>query len=284
MLQDPWRFPRPEVANHYAELLADAPRRPLAISGPRQIGKTHFLTHDLTEAAESRGWRVVYADLWGQADPLGAINTALAALLRTIQTRAGRTSVTNVGALGVSVGMAVPAPLAAPSDPAALLATQSSELRRLQPDEPVLMLLDEAQTLVRSSAGDMAMKAIRALFNSHPGALLLLFTGSSKAQLMALVGDHSKTAFKLAAHMEFPLLGMAFVTFIAARIKTISQRNIPVVDLDWAFSQLLHRPGETIDFARFMVTEVPGTDVHSALEAFKLRNQPDVGFEVQYAD
>jgi hypothetical protein len=84
--------------------------------------------------------------------------------------------------------------------------------------------------------------------------------------------------------MGFPLLGMAFVAFIAARIKTISQRNIPVVDLDWAFSQLLHRPGEMIDFARFMVTEVPGTDVHIALEAFKLRNQPDVGFEVQYAD
>lgn len=285
MLQDPWRFPRPEAATHYAALLADAPRRPLAIFGPRQIGKTHFLTHDLTEAAEARGWCVLYADLWGQADPLGAINTALATLLRTIQTRAGRTTVTNVGALGISVGMAAPSPLAAPADPAALLATQFAELRRLQPDEPVLLMLDEAQTLVRSGAGDAAMKAIRALFNSHPGAMLLLFTGSSKAQLMALVGDHSKTAFKLAAHMDFPLLGIGFASFIAARIKTISQRDIPVVDLDWAFSQLLHRPGEMIDFARFMVTELPGgTDVRGALAAFKQRNRPDVGFEAQYAD
>jgi hypothetical protein len=113
--------------------------------------------------------------------------------------------------------------------------------------------------------------------------MLLLFTGSSKAQLMALVGDHSKTAFKLAAHMDFPLLGIGFVAFIAARIKTISQREIPVVDLDWAFSQLLHRPGEMIDFARFMVTEMSGTDVRAALQAFKQRNQPDVGFETQYA-
>jgi hypothetical protein len=284
MLQDPWRFLRPEAATHYANLLADAPRRPLAIFGPRQIGKTHFLTHDLTEAAEARGWRVLYADLWGQADPLGAINTALATLLRAIQTRAGRTPVTTVGALGVSVGMAAPSPLAAPADPAALLATQFAELRRLLPDEPVLLMLDEAQTLVRSSVGDAAMKAIRALFNSHPGAMLLLFTGSSKAQLTALVGDHSKTAFKLAAHMDFPLLGIGFVTFIAERIKAISQRDIPVVDLDWAFSQLLHRPGEMIDFARFLVTEMPGTDVRAALEAFKLRNQPDVSFEAQYAD
>lgn len=32
-----------------------------------------------------------------------------------------------------------------------------------------------------------------------------------------------------------------------------------------------------------MVTEMPGTDVRSALEAFKLRNPPDVNFETQYA-
>lgn len=283
MLQDPWRFPRPEAATHYAGLLADAPRRPLAIFGPRQIGKTHFLTHDLTEAAVARDWCVVYADLWGQPDPLGAINTSLATLLRTIQTHPAHTPVTNVGALGVNVSIAAPSPLVTPTDPAALLATQFAELRRLQPDKPVLLMLDEAQTLVRSNAGDAAMKAVRALFNSHPGALLLLFTGSSKAQLMALVGDHSKTAFKLAAHMDFPLLGIGFVTFIAARIKTISQRDLPPVELDWAFSQLLHRPGEMIDFARFMVTEVSGTDVRTALQAFKQRNQPDVGFEAQFA-
>jgi uncharacterized protein len=283
MLPDPWRFPRPDTAAHYAGLLADAPRRPLAIFGPRQIGKTHFLTHDLAEAAEARGWSVLYADLWGQPDPLGSVNTALAAMLRSLQTRTGRTAVTSVGALGVSVGLAAPVALVAPQDPAALLATQFAELRRLQPDQPVLIMLDEAQTLVRSGAGDAAMKAIRSLFNSNPGAVLLLFTGSSKSQLMALVGDHSKTAFKLAAHMDFPLLGLAFVTFIASRIKTISQRDIPVVDLDWAFSQLLHRPGEMIDFARFMVTEVPQVDVRTALEAFKQRNQPDLAMQTRFA-
>lgn len=100
---------------------------------------------------------------------------------------------------------------------------------------------------------------------------------------MALVGDHSKTAFKLAAHMDFPILGMSFVSFIAARIKTISQRDVPIVDLDWAFSQLLHRPGEMIDFTRFLVTEMAGASVQEALHTFKQRNQPDVGFEAIYA-
>ena len=115
-LPDPWRFPRPEAAQHYAGLLADAPRRPLAIFGPRQIGKTHLLTFDLSEEADARGWQVVYADLWGRSDPLAAINTALASTLRSIQTRAGRTAVTNVGALGVHIGVAAPAPLNTPAD------------------------------------------------------------------------------------------------------------------------------------------------------------------------
>lgn len=282
-LPDPWRFPRPDTAAHYLGLLADAPRRPLAIFGPRQVGKTHFLTHDLAEAAEQRGWQPVYADLWGQADPLAALNTALAALLRRLGSATGRTAVTQVGAFGVNLGLAAPAPLPAAADPAAQLATQFAELMRLQPGKPALILLDEAQTLIKPGAPDAAMKAVRALFNSHPGQVLLVFTGSSKGQLLALVGDHSRTAFKLAAHMDFPLLGKAFVAFTAERYRTITRRALATEDFDWAFGQLLYRPGEMIDFARFLITDTPGDDVRAALDAFKARNRPDAGFEQQFA-
>ena len=279
MLPDPWRHHRPKPAAHYAGLLADAPRRPLAIFGPRQVGKTHFLTHDLQEAAHGRGWEPVYVDLWGQADPLGAVNTAVAAALRRASLATGRTAVTSVGALGVNVGLAAPAPLAAVTDPAAMLATQFAELLRLQPGKPVLLMLDEAQTLVKPGAGDLAMKAIRALFNGHPGAVLLVFTGSSKPQLMSLVGDHSKTAFKLAAHMDFPVLGQDFIAFVASRYHEITRREVDSTELGWAFEQLLHRPGEMIDFVRFMITEAPGEAVRAALEAFKVKNRPDLGFQ-----
>jgi hypothetical protein len=34
----------------------------------------------------------------------------------------------------------------------------------------VLLMLDEAQTLARSSAGDAAMKTIRAIFSTSPGS------------------------------------------------------------------------------------------------------------------
>jgi len=283
-LPDPWRHPRPDPAAHYIGLLADAPRRPLAIFGPRQVGKTHFLTHDLHEAAQSRGWEPVYVDLWGQSDPLGAVSTAVATVLRRLALATGRTAVTSVGALGVNVGLAAPAPLAATTDPAATLASQFAELVRLQPGRPVLLMLDEAQTLVKAGAGDLAMKAIRALFNGHPGSVLLVFTGSSKPQLMSLVGDHSKTAFKLAAHMDFPVLGQDFIGFVATRYREITRRAIDRAELAWAFEQLLHRPGEMIDFVRFMITDAPGLGVRAALEAFKAKNRPDLGFQQQFDD
>jgi len=281
-LPDPWRYPRPDTAAHYIGLLADAPRRPLAIFGPRQVGKTHFLTHDLLQACQNKGWEPVYVDLWGQADPLGAVNTAMGSLLRRLDLSAGRTAVTSVGALGLQLGMAAPAALPQGGDPAEVLAARFAEVMRLQPGKPVLLLLDEAQTLVKPGAGDLAMKAIRALFNSHPGNLLLLFTGSSKSQLLALVGDHSKTAFKLAAHMDFPLLGSAFCAHVARRHEEITQRSLALVDVDWAFSQLLHRPGEMIDFVRFMITDAVGLDLKSALVAFKAKNQPDMALQQQF--
>ncbi|WKB53552.1 AAA family ATPase [Eleftheria terrae] len=280
---DSWRYPRPQLAAHYLGLLADAPRRPLAVFGPRQIGKTYFLTHDLTEAAEQQDLRPLYVDLWSQPDPLGAINTALATALRELTSKLQRTPVTRVGAFGLSVGLAAPPALPAGSDPAAWLASQFAELRRLEPQRPVLLMLDEAQTLGKSGAGDAAMKAIRALFNAYPHGLLLLLTGSSRSQLLSLVGDHSKTAFKLAAHMDFPLLGMEFVAFVAERYRAASRREVPLPELDWAFSQLLHRPGEMIDFVRYWITDAPGRDAAEALARFKQVNSPDQLFEEVYA-
>ncbi len=148
-IDDPWRFPRPELADHFMQLLLDAPRRPLAVFGPRQTGKTYFLTHDLAEAAAAKGVRPIYVDLWTQPDALGTINTALAMVLRLLTSEAGRTAVTGVGAMGVNVALAAPAALTPTGDPGAWMSLQFAELRRLEPKRPILLMLDEAQTIPR---------------------------------------------------------------------------------------------------------------------------------------
>ncbi len=283
-IDDPWRFNRPELAAHYLQLLKDAPRRPLAVFGPRQTGKTYLLTHDLSEAARNAGLRAIYVDLWTQGDPLGAINSALTQRLREMTLQTGRTAVTSLGAAGFSVGLAAPAPLPPVADPSAWMSLQFAEIRRLDAKQPILLMLDEAQTLGKGHAGDAAMKAVRGLFNAHPGELLLLLTGSSKSQLLALVGDHSKTAFKLAAHMDFPTLGSAFVSFVAVRYKAATGRDVEAAELDGAFAQLQHRPGEMIDFIRFWIADRPDLALGAALDKFKLQTRPVQQIERQYAE
>ncbi len=212
---DPWRFPRQELADHFVQLLLDAPRRPLAVFGPRQTGKTYFINHDLAAVATAEGMRPIYVDLWTQPDPQGTINTAFAMVLRTVLSEARRTAVTGVGAMGVNVGLAAPAALSPASDPSAWMSLQFAELRRLEPKRPVLLMLDEAQTLGKGVAGDTAMKAVRGLFNAYPGGLLLLLTGSSKTQLLSLVGDHFKTALFWIADQPTMVLAAALEAFMA---------------------------------------------------------------------
>jgi predicted AAA+ superfamily ATPase len=41
-------YPRRELAKHYLQLLLDRPHTALSLFGPRQIGKTTFITGDLS--------------------------------------------------------------------------------------------------------------------------------------------------------------------------------------------------------------------------------------------
>ena len=50
-MQAPHLYARPELAKHYLRLLLDRPRTALSLFGPRQIGKTTFITGDLSTSA-----------------------------------------------------------------------------------------------------------------------------------------------------------------------------------------------------------------------------------------
>ncbi len=84
--------------------------------------------------------------------------------------------------------------------------------------------------------------------------------------------------------MDFPTLGIGFVGFVAQRHKASTGRVLPVVELDWAFSRLQHRPGELIDFVRFWIADQPAMGLAAALDAFKTKTRPDAAFEQQYAE
>src|SRR5690349_12014160 len=97
----PHLYPRPELAAHYLQLLLDRPHTALSLFGPRQIGKTTFITGDLSTLAASRGIEPVYVDLMAAADKLEAINGALREAAYTLKTRLSQERIRGVKALGV---------------------------------------------------------------------------------------------------------------------------------------------------------------------------------------
>ena len=72
-----WHFARPEIAKHYLGIFDLGLISALALYARRRMGKTEFLTKDLTPAAHQRGYVVGYCNLWEEdQDPAEAIAEA----------------------------------------------------------------------------------------------------------------------------------------------------------------------------------------------------------------
>jgi predicted AAA+ superfamily ATPase len=59
-----WSFSRPELAEHYINILATGLFSNLAIIAPRRKGKTLFMLQDLAPLAKEHNYFPVYANLW----------------------------------------------------------------------------------------------------------------------------------------------------------------------------------------------------------------------------
>ena len=73
-----WHFARPELAEHHLRALDLGLISATALHARRRMGKTEFLTQDLTPAAEEHGYVVGYCNLWQEdRDPAEAIAEAI---------------------------------------------------------------------------------------------------------------------------------------------------------------------------------------------------------------
>src|SRR5258706_6348067 len=75
-----WHFARPELADHHLKAFDMGLISATALHARRRMGKTEFLTEDLTPAAEKKGYTVGYCNLWQEdQDPAAAIAEAITA-------------------------------------------------------------------------------------------------------------------------------------------------------------------------------------------------------------
>jgi len=279
-------YPRRELATHYLQLLLDRPHTALSLFGPRQIGKTTFITGDLSALATSRGILPVYVDLMAASDRLEAINGALREAAYALKTRRSQERVRGVKALGLGVDFDTAPPVPSSADSGQQLQHLVADLLRQPGIQRVLLLLDEIQELARSKDGDQTMKAVRAVANKHKvdGRVLMLMTGSSKEDLTQLFAAHGKPSFGLAERQDFPVLGRDYVDYVVQRANEprAKAHKLKIDEFVEAFEMMGHRPADLESFVGHVAT-YNITDVVGAVSSYMQTRYPADQLEQRYA-
>jgi hypothetical protein len=223
----PELFHRPELAQKLARQVLKVGAGSAASSGvflaaPRRTGKSTFIREDLRPAFEAEGALVVYADLWANptADPgtviVSAIRSSLAStdgVLLRLAKAAGLSKV-NVGSamnfdldrVGLGHDVSLTEALVALSD----------ETRKM-----IVLVIDEAQHAITTSAGVTALFALKAardeLNSSLHYGLRLVCTGSNRDKL-AMLRNSKEQAFYAAPMVNFPTLGPDFIEWFCKKV------------------------------------------------------------------
>ena len=272
-------FPRAALAKTYLQRLTDRPDRALSLFGPRQIGKTTFLTGDLARQAKAEHMLPIYVDLMAAQHPLEAINGALRDQIFGLKARKLRQNVKSVSALGVALAMDTPPELPGSADVGQQLQHLFADLLRQPGVGCVLLMLDEVQEVARAGAqGDQAMRALRALFNQYKvsAKFLLLMTGSSQEGLTRLFAAPSQPSFGLADREDFPPLGLDYVRFVTDRAnagRSAKSRLQPQALFSIFTNQLGNRPADLEAFVGYLGT-YNLADMELAVGDFLTRRYP----------
>ena len=226
MAQTATIFHRPDLARKLAAQILHASPTSASPSGvflaaPRRTGKSTFVREDLRPALQEKGAIVIYADLWADrnVEPGELLAAAIRAemgrhdgVVKKMAKRAG-ISGGKVGGIEFSldrIGVGKDVTLAQ------ALAALSDDVK-----QPIVIVIDEAQHALTSSAGMdslFALKAARDELNSsaHHG-LRLVCTGSNRDKL-AMLRNSKEQAFYGAPLVEFPHLDRDYVDWFCAHV------------------------------------------------------------------
>jgi len=281
---------RPDLARSYLSLLAAQPGRPIALFAPRRVGKTFFLDGDLAPEARDAGLLPVYADLWlHRAAPLEAINHALEEAMddATVPaTKAGRragTVVKRISAFGAGLDLGEePKRRPLPTEPAlrfdALVVRLANVARR-----PVLLMLDEAQTLGERPDAAGLLASLRAVLHKRRQYVYAVLTGSSQDALAAMVSAAGAPMYQFAQLLDFPPLGAEFLELLVRRFRAVHPaKALAPRELEAVFARIGHKPQLMKDIAKEMSAE-GSTDADAAFERLVMNERHVAGWSAVLA-
>lgn len=275
---------RPALASAYLEMIKAQPGRPLAMFAPRRVGKTFFLDHDLAPAAIKAGWRPVYADLWLQKDdPLSAINHALAEALDDATVPRGelgkvaKTPVKKVGLLGASIDLGE-APTRGPLPSAPQLQFDALVARLAAAAGPVLLLLDEIQSLGDAAGADRVLAALRAVLHKRRDVLGAVFTGSSQEAMARMLATAGAPMYQFAQLLDFPVLGDEYLQALADHFASVHKgKSLSMDDMRRTFERIGYKPRLMRDLVKSMSAEGQ-TNLGEGVKRYLLDDRQTIGW------
>ena len=251
---------RPELAASYLALLRAQPGRPIALFAPRRIGKTYFLDGDLAPAAVKEKFLPVYADLWlNRVAPLGAINHALEEALDDVtvpRSSAGKLAKTPIKKIGLLSGSleigAEPMRRDLPDSPELRLDALVSRLAAAS-GKPILLMLDEIQSLAQALNGEAILASLRAVLQKHKKIVYAVFTGSSQEALGAMMMAAGGPMYQFAQLLTFPNLDSEYLTLLAEHYREVHpKKSLDRAALEKVFAHLGFKPALMKDLVKSM--------------------------------
>jgi hypothetical protein len=240
-----WHFGRPKLAEHHLQAFDLGLISATALHARRRMGKTEFLTKDLTPAAEKKGYTVGYCNLWQEdQDPAAAIAEAIAAcsaaqhvvakvrakLERPVSTLKLSGKLTTIGEGSAELGFKDTEKMSATRLRSAFTAFDRSK-------NTGLLLIDEAQILADRKHASLEM-ALRAFLDTRKDRLKVVFTGSSEDRLRKMFGAEDKAFYNWARVEPLPLLGEEFVRELTRRANALTTIKLQLEDTMRAFETL----------------------------------------------
>ncbi|NJR72509.1 MAG: hypothetical protein HC782_05900 [Gammaproteobacteria bacterium] len=183
-----WYFKRPKLAENTLARAVDLRR--IALFGPRQTGKTTFLSEEIAPLANSKGYMSIYIECW--ADRTDVMSSIIYALQKTLddervpKSGIGKTvamPIRKVAFAGASLELGDNATRSTPvSKYLQIDALLTAILRETK--KPILLIFDEFQVLANAPDAENAAAAVRAALTQSSKRVCVIFSGSSQTQLM----------------------------------------------------------------------------------------------------
>jgi hypothetical protein len=283
-----WHFARPELAAHHLHAFDLGLISATALHARRRMGKTEFLTKDLSPAARDQGYVVGYCNLWQEEqNPADAIAEAIhaAAQPRRLLGKVRARIKTPVSTVRISAKVGA---LAEGSTELGFKESDKADVGTLRAafaafdrsKNKGLLLIDEAQVLADKSHRALE-KALRALLDTRKDQLKVIFTGSSEDRLRAMFGAEDKAFYNWARVEPLPLLGEEFVQELTRRANALTTIKLDLNDTLRAFEALKRVPEL---FRRFLSQYLgnPFEGVEQAIQTCKQTVYVEEGFATRW--